>query len=224
MKYHIDSVDASKGPTYERAKKFGQILLDNCELHHCRILELAADFALGKEVVDRPPVYRDVALPTAPHTEITAKGDIVYTEVLRQNVRKLESYVKEMASGGEVEPAVNLDKVQNDIDKLWELVNSQPSITPAQKAAIKSMYGEVIKSLGHSESAISPTNAAFENAAITRMKGTKQRRSSSQFLRPNVEDRTEVEETHLPFLHLKRKTGTSWSYSPKLTNICELLC
>lgn len=30
MQYHIDSVDPSKGPTYERVKKFGQILLDNC--------------------------------------------------------------------------------------------------------------------------------------------------------------------------------------------------
>ena len=98
MKYHIDSLDASKSPTYEKAKKFGQILLDNC-----------------KEVVDKPPVYRDVALPTAPHTEVSAKGDIQYSEVPRQNVRKLESYVKEMASGGEVEPSVNLEKVQSDI-------------------------------------------------------------------------------------------------------------
>ncbi len=46
------------------------------------------------EVVDKPPVYRDVALPTAPNTEITVKGDIIYTEISRQNVRKLESYVK----------------------------------------------------------------------------------------------------------------------------------
>ena len=159
------------------------------------------------EVVDRPPVYRDVALPTAPHTEISAKGDVIYTEVLRSNVRKLESYVKEMASGGEVELAVNLDKVQSDIDKLWELVNSQPAITPAQKAAIKSMYGEVIKSLGHSDSAISPSAATLEGAAVARAKATKQRRSSSQFLRPNVEDRTEVEAAHLPFLHLKREDG-----------------
>lgn len=65
--------------------------------------------------MDKPPVYRDVAHPTAPHTEVTAKGDIIYTEIIRQNVRKLESYVKEMASGGEVEPFVNLDKVQSDI-------------------------------------------------------------------------------------------------------------
>jgi fatty acid synthase subunit alpha len=32
MKYHIDNVDPSKGETYEKAKKFGQILIDNCEL------------------------------------------------------------------------------------------------------------------------------------------------------------------------------------------------
>lgn len=200
MQYHIDSVDPSQGPTYERAKKFGQILIDNCE-----------------EVVDKPPVYRDVALPTAPKTEITAKGDIVYSEISRQNVRKLESYVKEMASGGEVQPGVNLDKAQSDIDQLWELVNSQPSITPAQKAAIRSMYGEIIKSLGHSS--LSPPSGGFESPSMSRARGPKQRRSSSHFLRPNVEDRTEVEETHLPFLHLKRKTGTSWAYSQKLTNI-----
>ncbi|WVO17734.1 hypothetical protein L204_105432 [Cryptococcus depauperatus] len=199
MQYHIDHADPSQGPTYEKVKKFGQILLDNC-----------------KEVVGKPPVYRDVALPTAPHTEVSAKGDIVYTEISRQNVRKLESYVKEMASGGEVEHAVNLDKVQSDIEKLWDLVNSQPSITPAQKSAIKSMYSEVVKSLGQSSgSAI----VEGEFSVLARAKGSKQRRSSSQFLRPNVEDRTEVEETHLPFLHLKRKTGTSWAYSAKLTNI-----
>lgn len=143
-----------------------------------------------------------------------------------------------MASGGEVEPAVNLEKVQSDIgklhsvilsktlcshsktEKLWDLVNSQPSITAAQKSAIKSMYSEVVKSLGQS------SGSALEDAespAIARAKGPKQRRSSSQFLRPNVEDRTEVEEAHLPFLHLKRKTGTSFSYSAKLTNICKRL-
>jgi hypothetical protein len=32
MKYHIDNVDPSQGPTYEKAKKFGQILIDNCKL------------------------------------------------------------------------------------------------------------------------------------------------------------------------------------------------
>lgn len=79
------------------------------------------------------------------------------------------------------------------------------------------MYGEVIKSLGQSSP---PAPAPIELPGVARAKGTKQRRSSSQFLRPNVEDRTEVEEAHMPFLHLKRKTGTSWDFSHKLTNIC----
>lgn len=98
MEYHINNVDPAKGPNYEKVKKFGQILIDNC-----------------KEVLDTPPVYRDVALPTAPHTEVSAKGDIQFSEIPRQSVRKLESYVKEMASGGEVEPAHNLEKAQSDI-------------------------------------------------------------------------------------------------------------
>lgn len=121
-----------------------------------------------------------------------------------------------MASGGEVEVAHNLEKAQSDIDKLWELVNAQPSITPAQKAAIKSMYSEVVKSLGQQD-----PDAASDPVARAK-NGNKQRRDSSQFLRPNVDDHTEVDETHLPFLHLKRKTGTNWNYSKKLTNICKL--
>jgi len=34
MQYHINKVDASQGPNYEKAKKFGQILIDNCELSY----------------------------------------------------------------------------------------------------------------------------------------------------------------------------------------------
>lgn len=118
-------------------------------------------------------------------------------------------------------PSLCLGTSDTIADKLWELVSSQPTITPAQKAAIKSMYGEVIRSLGHSAEADTPVS--FENAAVARAKGGRQRRPSSQFLRPNVEDRTEVDEEHLPFLNLKRKTGTSWAYSQKLTNICRVL-
>lgn len=40
-----------------------------------------------------------VTFPTAPKTEVTAKGDIIYSEVVRENFRKLEAYVEEMASG-----------------------------------------------------------------------------------------------------------------------------
>jgi hypothetical protein len=35
-----------------------------------------------------------VTFPTAPSTVVSGKGDIVYSEVVRENVRKLEQYVK----------------------------------------------------------------------------------------------------------------------------------
>jgi hypothetical protein len=41
-----------------------------------------------------------VTFPTAPSTTISAKGDIIYAEVVRENVRKLEQYVH-----GEFSPA-----------------------------------------------------------------------------------------------------------------------
>jgi hypothetical protein len=44
-----------------------------------------------------------VTFPTAPHTEVNSKGDIVYTEVVREPVRKLE----EMGSGDTIPNNVN---------------------------------------------------------------------------------------------------------------------
>lgn len=111
-----------------------------------------------------------------------------------------------MADGGKITNAVNLDKVQSDVAKLWRLVNNQPSISKSQKAAIKSLYRDVVRSLGRS-------------AEPTPRSATRSRRSSSQFLRPNVPEPTSVQESKLPFLHLKRKSGQSWAYSQKLTNI-----
>ena len=57
-----------------------------------------------------------VTFPTAPHTEVTAKGDIVYTEVVRERVRKLEAYVEEMASTDNVVPeTINMQEIQDDV-------------------------------------------------------------------------------------------------------------
>jgi fatty acid synthase subunit alpha len=111
-----------------------------------------------------------------------------------------------MAAGGKITSALNLDKVQADVAKLWRLVNSQPAISKSQKSAIRSLYGEVLQSLGRSAEPRGPS-------------GVRSRRSSSQFLRPNVAEPSVVQAAKLPFLHLKRKVGSSWSYSQKLTNI-----
>ena len=51
-----------------------------------------------------------VTLPTAPHTEVTEKDDIVYSEVVRENVRKLEAYAGEMASGDAIPTPTNIQK------------------------------------------------------------------------------------------------------------------
>ena len=87
-----------RGRLTDLPKEFGQKLIDNT-----------------REVIGKPLMYKDgashlvflfsslilfffeVTFPTAPHTEVTEKGnsEIKYSKVLRENVRKLEAYVKE---------------------------------------------------------------------------------------------------------------------------------
>ncbi|KAF8199703.1 fatty acid synthase [Pholiota molesta] len=194
MQYNIDRTDPSKGETYRLAKEFGQQLIDNT-----------------REVVGTPPVYKDVTFPTAPHTEVTEKGEIKYTEVVRENVRKLEAYVEEMASGDTVSGAVNIQKVQDDVLKLWSVVKSLPEISSDQKNRIKALYEGVVKSLHKTPDARPP-----------RVGSPRSRRSSSTFLRPQVTGVTPVtsiSSDKIPLLHLKRKVGTNWEYSSNLTGV-----
>ena len=37
-----------------------------------------------------------VTFPTTPHTEVTKKGEIAYTQVVHKNICKLEVYIKEV--------------------------------------------------------------------------------------------------------------------------------
>ncbi|OBZ77868.1 Fatty acid synthase subunit alpha [Grifola frondosa] len=93
-----------------------------------------------REVLGQPLLYKDVIFPTAPHTEVTAKGDIVYTEIVRENVRKLEAYVEEMASGDTITAPTNIQKIQDDVLKLWNVVKSQPEISEKQRNRIKALF------------------------------------------------------------------------------------
>ncbi|EGN98830.1 hypothetical protein SERLA73DRAFT_168429 [Serpula lacrymans var. lacrymans S7.3] len=187
MQYNIDQCDPGKGETYALAKQFGQQLIDNT-----------------REVLGQPPVYKDVTFPTAPHTEVTAKGDIVYSEVVRENVRKLEAYVEEMASGDTIS-TVNIQKVQDDVLKLWTVVKSQPGISQDQKNRIKALYEGVVRSL--------------RKGPEQPRSRVRSRRSSSQFLRPQMSSVTPVSADKVPLLHLKRKVGTNWEYSSNLTGV-----
>ncbi len=119
MQYHINSINPEKGPTYALAKEYGQQLIENC-----------------REAYTEDAVYKEVHAPTAPHTEIDARGNVAYSEVKRAGVRKLEAYVKEMAAGSRLLGAgsqVNLDKAQENVAKLWTLIRNEPRLASSAR-------------------------------------------------------------------------------------------
>ncbi|KAI9439787.1 fatty acid synthase [Lactarius indigo] len=190
MEFMVNRCDPSKGETYATARKLGHELLENC-----------------RGVVGQPPLYKDVTFPTAPHTDITEKGEIVYSEVNRENVRKLEAYVEEMASADQISGSVNIQKIQDDVVKLWNVVKSQPEISEEQKNRIKALYDGVVLSLRKA-----PDNRPRPGVP-------RSRRSSSQFLRPQISGIASVSADKVPLLHLKRRVGTQWEYSSNLTGV-----
>ncbi|KAM6499409.1 hypothetical protein JOM56_004917, partial [Amanita muscaria] len=109
-----------------------------------------------------------VTFPTAPHTKVTEKGDVIYSEVVREGVRKL--------------------------------------------GMMFSNYGT---SLNHNQEQTNCIKITAQNARTL----PRNRRSSSQFICPQVTAVTSVSADTIPFLHLKRKIGTTWEYSSNLTGV-----
>lgn len=188
MQYHMDHCPTERGETYELAKELGQQLIDNC-----------------RDVLNEPPVYKDVAVPTAPHLEIDARGNMNYEEAPRASVRKLEHYVREMAEGGKLSEYGNRTKVQNDLQRIYKLIKQQHKLSKSSQLQIKSLYSNVIRSLSMNEGQIIPN----ENGK----KGKSGRNS-----RANGSAKQGKVET-IPFLHLKRKDDHGWEYSKKLTGV-----
>ena len=121
------------------AKELGQQLIENC-----------------KEVLGTAPAYKDVSIPTGPHTSIDARGNLDYAEVPRTSVRKLEHYVREMADGGKISEYGNRTKVQNDLSRIYKLIKQQHKLSKSSQLQIKALYGDVIRSLAMSEGQIIP--------------------------------------------------------------------
>ena len=132
----------------------------------------------------------------------------MYKEVVRENVRKLEAYVEQMASGDLV-PNVNMQKIQDDVLKLWNVVKTQPGISDEQKNKIKALYDGVVRSLRK------PSDPKITDIR----RAPRSRRSSSQFLRPQIQTLASVSSDKVPLLHLKRRVGTTWEYSSNLTGV-----
>ncbi|KAL5115075.1 beta subunit of fatty acid synthetase [Pleosporales sp. CAS-2024a] len=189
MQYHMDHCPTERGETYELAKELGQQLIDNC-----------------KDVLDEAPVYKDVAVPTAPHLEIDAKGNMNYEEAPRASVRKLEHYVREMAEGGKLSEYGNRTKVQNDLQRIYKLIKQQHKLSKSSQLQIKSLYSNVIRSLSMNEGQIIP----HENGKAGAKRGRNGRLNGAQ-----KQGKVET----VPFLHLKRKDDHGWEYSKKLTGV-----
>ncbi|KAH6671833.1 fatty acid synthase-like protein [Halenospora varia] len=174
MQYHIDNCPTERGETYRLAKELGQQLIDNC-----------------KEVLSVAPCYKDVSIPTGPHTTIDARGNMDYAEVPRTSVRKLEHYVREMAEGGKISEYGNRTKVQNDLGRIYKLIKQQHKLSKSSQLQIKSLYGDVIRSLAMNEGQIMP----------------KDTNGKKPVTRPTPPPR------------LARKDEHGWEYSKKLTGL-----
>lgn len=191
MKYTIDSVDADEGPTYALAKEFGQQLIENC-----------------REAMSQPATFKEVYAPTAPHTVIDSKGNIIYTEEKRVGVRKMEAYVKEMTAGTRAGPTVDIDTAREQMSRLWTLIKNEPSVSRFNKSTIKSIYGEIFKSLGPS-------------VQRSRLGAPRQRtRRLSSNVRAAVDrESISLESDRQPYLQIKRRVGTDFVVSQKLTKV-----
>jgi fatty acid synthase subunit alpha len=183
MQYHIDNCPTERGETYQLAKSLGALLIENC-----------------KESLGVEPKYKDVAVPTGPKTTIDADGSMSYEEVPRASCRKLEHYVQQMAEGGKISEYGNRTKVQNDLSKIYKLIRQQYKFSKGSQHEIKSLYSDVIRSLGMNESQIIPK----ENGRLNGL---------SKKGKPKGKVET------IPFLHLRKKTQQGWDFDKKLTNV-----
>ncbi|EMC93051.1 hypothetical protein BAUCODRAFT_77435 [Baudoinia panamericana UAMH 10762] len=192
MQYHMDHCPTERGETYQLAKMLGEQLIDNC-----------------RDVLGEAPVYKDVAMPTAPHLTIDARGGMKYEEAPRASVRKLEHYVREMAEGGKISEYGNRTKVQNDLQRVYRLIRQQHKLSKSSQLEIKQLYSNIVRSLSMNEGQIIP----HENGKLNghAKKNGRNGRINGVVKQGKVET--------VPFLHLKRKEPHGWEYSKKLTGI-----
>lgn len=190
MQYHIDNCPTERGETYKLAKELGEQLIENC-----------------KEVLNVSPVYKDVAVPTGPHTTVDSRGNLSYEEAPRQSCRKLEHYVQQMAEGGKISEYGNRTKVQNDLSRLVKLIKEQHKMSKTAKIEFKNLYSNVLRSLAMNESQILSKEAGKANGLVKKTG-----------LKANGQTKKGKMET-IPFLHLKRHNLHGWDYSKKLTGV-----
>ncbi|KAJ2339820.1 fatty acid synthase alpha subunit Lsd1, partial [Coemansia sp. RSA 2673] len=195
MAYNIATTDVSRGETYKLARSYAQMLYENCEV-----------------ALNHPPVYKDVDFPTAPHTEVTASGDIKYAEVQRPEERKLLDYVRMMQAGGELTQFSGRQRVEQSLAKIYRIIKQQNSMKKDSKLAIQGLYTDVLRALR-----MSPK--IMEESGARRILNRSSRMSLGGDGPVELAVSAAPKET-IPFLHLKRKLPTGdWEYNSKLTGM-----
>ncbi|GME75247.1 unnamed protein product [Ambrosiozyma monospora] len=197
MQYHIDHTPTEKGATYELAQKLGQQLIDNC-----------------KEVLtNHEPVYKDISYPTGPKTTVDLKGNIVYEEVNRPAVRKLEAYVHEMAAGGELSKDVQ-PTIQEDLARVYKAISRQASTE--NKLEFQKLYNQLVEFVDKSsEIEVSKsTKAVLDDSSVSDSDAETDEIAS---LKSYSEIKKPVSQTippeTIPFLHIKKKDRLGqWVY------------
>ncbi|KAF8871072.1 hypothetical protein BD779DRAFT_1478443 [Infundibulicybe gibba] len=71
----------------------------------------------------------------------------VYSEAVREGVRKLEAYVEEMASGDTVSGAISIEKIQDDVLTPWIVVKSQRDTPTCAQVLRLKVYLQALVSL-----------------------------------------------------------------------------
>jgi len=122
MQYYVDCCDPSRGETYWPGKSLAKNLSTKCReaLWTAYIIQRWYSNFCWTSLLLSLALIHTVTFPTGPRTEVTAQGDVVYSEVVRECIRKLEAFVEEMATGGRPPTAVHIDKVHEDVLKLLE--------------------------------------------------------------------------------------------------------
>ncbi|ONH68727.1 Fatty acid synthase subunit alpha [Cyberlindnera fabianii] len=202
MEYHINKAQHKEGENYTLANELGQQLIENC-----------------KAVLDIDPVYKDISYPTGPQTTVDHKGNIVYNEAPRENIRKLQQYVFEMSQGSEVTKEAR-PTIADDLTKVYKAIFKQKELSSSSKQDLEKVYGDLIKFL--------ESNDEIEMHRSTTVAGTNNdnldtdsaKEVASLPTNTSISNRVsnQIPPETIPFLHLKKRLpDDTWAYDRNLT-------
>ena len=204
MEYHINKAKGKTDENYVLAHELGSQLIENC-----------------KEVLDIDPVYKDISYPLAPKTTVDHKGNISYSEEPRENVRKLQQYVHEMAQGSTITKEER-PTIADDLTKVYKAITKQTEVSESSKIQLEKVYGELIKFLEsndeiemHRSTTVAGIND--DNLDTDSAKEVASLQKSSSISNPVSKA---IPPETIPFLHLKKRLpNNEWSYDRQLTSV-----